>query len=178
MIGAVSACSFHLVQSEEPFPIQEMSSENCRGIDMEPVRIEKNSSLTVEDFGHEVVAIDLNDGSYFSLKGLAAELWRLIDADLTLPQIIERISASYVIDAAALAKTSAFLMQCKQEGLISFDENALNGIDDFRIDSSGSKVLPEFELEKISDIQDILLLDPIHDVDDTGWPHSRSDGNG
>ena len=145
---------------------------------MEPVRIAKNSSLTVEDFGHEVVAIDLNDGSYFSLKGLAAELWRLIDSDLTLPQIIERMSASYVIDAAALAKTSAFLKQCKQEGLISFEENALNGIDDFRVNSSGSKVLPEFEPEKISDIQDILLLDPIHDVDDTGWPHSRSEGNG
>ncbi len=32
---------------------------------------------------------------------------------------------------------------------------------------------PAFEapvLESYSDMQDLLLLDPIHDVDDAGWP--------
>lgn len=144
---------------------------------MESARITKNSSLTVEDFGHEVVAIDLNDGSYFSLKGCAAEIWRLIDPESPVSKMIERIGESYVLDAAALSRTAAFLERCKQEGLISFEENALNGMDQMCANSSGDKVLPEFELEKVSDIQDILLLDPIHDVDDTGWPHTRSDGN-
>ena len=45
-----------------------VTSDN-EGTAMHSNRITTNSSLTVEDFGHEVVAIDLTDGSYFSLKG-------------------------------------------------------------------------------------------------------------
>jgi hypothetical protein len=28
-------------------------------------------------------------------------------------------------------------------------------------------------LEKFTNMQDILLLDPIHDVSDMGWPHQQ-----
>lgn len=29
-------------------------------------------------------------------------------------------------------------------------------------------------LEKYTDMQDLLLLDPIHEVDDTGWPKRKN----
>ena len=28
-------------------------------------------------------------------------------------------------------------------------------------------------LEVFTDLQDLLLLDPIHDTDETGWPHAK-----
>jgi hypothetical protein len=32
-------------------------------------------------------------------------------------------------------------------------------------------------LEKFSDLQELLLLDPIHEVDEEGWPHKAEEGN-
>jgi len=31
------------------------------------------------------------------------------------------------------------------------------------------------KLQKFTDMQDLLLLDPIHEVDEAGWPHTRND---
>jgi hypothetical protein len=31
-------------------------------------------------------------------------------------------------------------------------------------------------LQKYSDMQDLLLLDPIHEVDEMGWPHALPAG--
>ena len=28
------------------------------------------------------------------------------------------------------------------------------------------------QIERFTDMQELLLLDPIHEVDDTGWPHT------
>jgi hypothetical protein len=32
-------------------------------------------------------------------------------------------------------------------------------------------------LQKYTDMQDLLLLDPIHDTDETGWPNIRIEKN-
>jgi hypothetical protein len=142
---------------------------------MQSNRITTNSSLTVEDFGHEVVAIDLTDGTYFSLKGFAVELWRMIDTDMTVQQMLDKLAESYEMDESALSRVTGFLVNCSQEGMISFDASVVDSVKNFRTEATGSEKLPEFEVEKFSDIQDILLLDPIHDVDDSGWPHTPSD---
>ena len=37
---------------------------------------------------------------------------------------------------------------------------------------------PDFQepaLQKYTDMEDLLLLDPIHEVDDTGWPNPKPD---
>jgi hypothetical protein len=31
-------------------------------------------------------------------------------------------------------------------------------------------------LERYTDMQELLLLDPIHDVDQTGWPRRKGEG--
>jgi hypothetical protein len=33
-------------------------------------------------------------------------------------------------------------------------------------------------LERYTDMQELLLLDPIHDVDESGWPHRKVPGKG
>jgi hypothetical protein len=31
-------------------------------------------------------------------------------------------------------------------------------------------------LQKFTDMQELLLLDPIHEVDERGWPHRKLNG--
>jgi hypothetical protein len=33
-------------------------------------------------------------------------------------------------------------------------------------------------LERYTDMQELLFLDPIHDVDESGWPHRKVEGEG
>ncbi len=67
-------------------------------------------------------------------------------------------------------------MRLTEEHLIEPVQDA--GADGAGLDSSGNAVSTDesktpFQipvLDVYSDMQDLLLLDPIHDVDETGWP--------
>ena len=41
--------------------------------------------------------------------------------------------------------------------------------------SKAASKLDKLTINKYSDMQDMLLLDPIHDVDDKGWPEPKKD---
>lgn len=74
-----------------------------------------------------------------------------------------------------------FVGELQQEGLIVTDEPQGNGSEARPGIQDRAQVIeghPDFEtpaLHKYSDMQDLLLLDPIHEVDDTGWPSPKND---
>lgn len=43
-------------------------------------------------------------------------------------------------------------------------------------DDDGAAEFPAPRLERYTDMQDLLLLDPIHDVDERGWPNAVDAG--
>jgi hypothetical protein len=43
--------------------------------------------------------------------------------------------------------------------------------------SNGSKTFEPPLLEKYTDMQDLVLLDPVHEVDSTGWPAPKPDAS-
>jgi hypothetical protein len=66
-----------------------------------------------------------------------------------------------------------FVRELAEENLIIEDSSrAAKNVKQERIEIG---TLTQFErpvLQKYSDMQDLLLLDPIHEVDETGWPHA------
>jgi hypothetical protein len=141
---------------------------------MQPVTLRPGASLTFEDFGQEVVAIDLERGTYYSLKGAAAEVWRSLAAARPAHEGLRDLAAAYVLDAAALTRLAAFLADCEAEGLLAANGDVGAAVLAFSPGAEGPAELPELTLDKFTDIQDILLLDPIHDVDESGWPNTPS----
>jgi hypothetical protein len=141
---------------------------------MQPVTLGPGASLTFEDFGQEVVAIDLERGTYYSLKGAAAEVWRSIAAARPVQEGLRDLAAAYVLDSGALTRLAAFLADCEAEGLVAANGDFAAAVLAFSPGAEGPAELPELTLEKFTDIQDILLLDPIHDVDASGWPNTPS----
>lgn len=140
----------------------------------ESTTIAPNPSLTFEDFGHEVVAIDLSDGSYFTLKGGSVEVWRLIGEESRLDRMLAALADRFVLDEPSLGRIADFLTWCEDASLVQVTGDLREEVLGSRPSGQGTAPLPDLEFEKISDIQDILTLDPIHDVDDTGWPHKPS----
>jgi len=137
-------------------------------------------AVVYQVFDDEVVIVDLGSGTYYSVDGVAADVWTRIEG-ATTDDIVDGLTARYRmprrdIEAAVLP----FLDALRSEGLI------VPGQGDAGEDAQGSRRWtgdsasspPRFDvptLRKYSDMQELLLLDPIHDVDEVGWP-TRPEG--
>lgn len=117
----------------------------------------------------EVVVINLENGSYYSLLDLAARLWELVAAGWSRTELLELVGATYA-DENAIAATSAFLDELVREGLVS-DVPTEKLPAEVALPATFAAPL----LETFTDLQELLMLDPIHDVDAAGWPHKPAE---
>lgn len=117
----------------------------------------------------EVVAIHLGTGIYYSLRGTAATVWQVLAAPVAAPAIVAAVTAVHAAGAeAAGPAVGLFLERLRDEQLIV--ETAVAG----EAPAAPAAPLQPYAppvLERFSDLQDLLLLDPIHDVGAQGWPH-------
>lgn len=133
-----------------------------------------NPPMIAELVEGEVIAIDLDRGSYYSLVGPAAEVWGALLAGRTCQEILAAAkipSDPEVLEQAAGAKLKGFVESLLVEQLIRpaapQDRAASN--------TPLAAIAPWSEgglrFERFNDMQDLLILDPIHEVDDeAGWP--------
>jgi hypothetical protein len=114
----------------------------------------------------EVVAIDLESGRYYSLEGPAARAWEAIQAGQDVDGIVDAVAAEARVGTdEARADVAAFLAELEAEGLL------LGGNGDGPPEPGPGRV--PLVLHRYTDMQDLIVLDPIHDVDETGWPNRR-----
>lgn len=135
--------------------------------------------VVAEQFDDEVIAINLETGSYYSMDKSAATVWSLLSAGATLPEIIAEVSACYQGEPTLMAQAiQQFVDDLQRAQLI------VAHTDGSRTELAKpltSTLLP-FEkirfdpplLSEYNDMQDLLLLDPIHEVDSQGWPQKKN----
>jgi hypothetical protein len=123
-----------------------------------------------ETIDGEVIVIDLATGTYFSLQGGAADVWTLIDAGHSPDQIRATLADAHGETPESIGSTlGLFLKELEAEALVvaSADQD------------SPSRAAPTIvangafapRLEKHTDMAELILLDPVHEVDSMGWPH-------
>jgi Coenzyme PQQ synthesis protein D (PqqD) len=133
-------------------------------------------SQTIEG---EVVVINLQTGSYYSLTGAAASIWSAIEHGAAAAQIMDTLAAHFTdCESGLKGVVDSFLNELNGESLIVPVENGrqtANGV------LNGAQIKREKfvrpALKKFTDMQELLLLDPIHEVDAAGWPLARPDPN-
>jgi len=127
----------------------------------------------------EVVIMNLTSGNYYSSDNVGAVIWGWIDGGKTLRDIERLLSLRYDAGAEDItAALIAFFDRLVEERLVreialiptpTVDNgHALSG-------AAGGERFVAPELHIYTDMQDLLLLDPIHDVDEAGWPRPRDD---
>jgi hypothetical protein len=129
-------------------------------------------NIVFEVFDGEIVAVHLDSGKYYSLKDSAAYVWNAMLANQSNLAISQRLSSHYQLDEAlTLNQIDDFIHQLVQEGLLvaNGDSPDPTGLLE---QPQGLYVAPTFAV--FSDMQEILLLDPVHDVDDAGWPIAKN----
>jgi hypothetical protein len=125
-----------------------------------------------EVFDDEVVIADLERGTYYSLGGSGVDAWIGLRDGVPLGRVVDAIAAASSADAAVVGDELRRLVdELVGEGLISANGSA----EDAAPFSVQRETFTPPTFERFTDMQQLLLLDPIHDVDEAGWPVPRDE---
>lgn len=132
-----------------------------------------------EQIDGEVVVVNLDNGTYYSFDGVGGAVWNLLDgAGRDLASLTAGLITRYTGDPAQIAAAAArFIAQLTAEGLIRVE--AIEGDagvppgDPGVPSTTPATPFSEPTLQKYTDMEALLLADPIHEVDEAGWPHLK-----
>lgn len=144
-----------------------------------PLRV-NHPTVVAEVVEGEVILINLETGNYYSLGGSGAVVWELVDTGRDREQLLAAAEARFEGERAAIRESVGGLLdQLVAEDLVVADEAepgtapaATNGAAPAAADGAAPERVA-FEppvLGKYTDMQEFILLDPIHDIAEAGWP--------
>ena len=128
-----------------------------------------------ETMGEETIIVNLASGHYFSLPGANVDVWECIQRGYTATQIAAYLTEKFdVSDSAAEEAVNQLLAELEREELITPGDGAEQPAEAIGDPVGQGERLPFAmpPLAKFTDMQDIILLDPVHEVDQRGWPHA------
>ena len=141
-----------------------MPQNSPTGVDLAPSTRYRPAGpgVIMKDFGDELVVANLDTGLFYSLGGSAIALWEWLSEGRTLHEI----EAAYPDDARAAPAVAAFAAQLVMEVLLRpcAEEPAAPFV------ALSPQAFEPPMIERFDDLQGLLLVDPIHDVSDQGWP--------
>ena len=131
-----------------------------------------NPQAMHETIDGETIVIDLSTGTYYSLRGSGPTIWNAIASGASREAIIDDLENAYEATPGEIAKaTDTFLSELEAEQLIAKGNGAGPSAGSTPAPTETRSAFEAPQLEKYEDMQDIILLDPVHMVDDQGWPH-------
>ena len=124
--------------------------------------------IVAEDFGGQVVILNLGNGHYFSLQGIASSIWTLLLAGCTPDDILASIEERR---AEMVGQSSRFIARLVELNLI-VPQGIEAVLPSGPIAEAWSGDVPQIEV--FDDLAELIFADPIHDVDEqAGWPTPR-----
>lgn len=129
--------------------------------------------LISQQFDSEVVLANYQNGVYYNLDGTAAQIWLGIKAGRSVAEIAGAFTAATGGDPDVITRqVQTFVNGMLAEGLIA------NGASEARVEGwspvvSGEFVVPEFQ--RFDNLRELLLMDPVHDAGEEGWPLREAD---
>jgi hypothetical protein len=136
--------------------------------------------IVYETIEGETIVMNLKNGFYYSFDGIGPVVWGLIVLGASEAQIhllLHELYPDCHLDLKTLA--DEFLEQLKLNELITekgteqTDPPVLNALELLAEPLFSEVKLKQPLFQRYADMKDVLLLDPIHDVDAKGWPEPK-----
>jgi len=122
----------------------------------------------------EAIVMHLKSGKYFSAASSGGLIWACIERSQPISHVVELFFAQYTVTVdQAKAAVDGFIAELLAHELIRPMDGGEPATKVSLSDIGGSTTRHTYlapVLNVYSDMQDLLLLDPIHDVDEAGWP--------
>ncbi len=137
----------------------------------------KRPDVVHETIDGETVIVNLENGVYYSLRNSGVDVWNLVETGANLDELTSIMADRYDASPEYIRKVvTELLVALQQEGLVQVSSTKQTVSETPQLMPDGRKLKFELPLfEKYSDLQELLLLDPIHEVDKEGWPHKAED---
>jgi coenzyme PQQ synthesis protein D (PqqD) len=124
----------------------------------------------------ELIMVHMDRGAYYTADDVGAAVWDLITSGCTVAEMCRWLAARYEGGAQEIeAGVQSFIERLRAEDLISPAE-ATDGqaMPAPPVAIQRGRFHPP-DLQSYRDMEDMLALDPIHDVEAAGWPVPKSD---
>jgi Coenzyme PQQ synthesis protein D (PqqD) len=129
-----------------------------------------------ETVGGETIIVNLASGHYFSLQGSAVDVWQGIERGESAETIVLQLEQRYEApDGEISAAVQKLLDDFVAAELLVAETNGAAGAPVAMTPKAPERIpfiAPSFST--FTDMQDIILLDPVHEVDTRGWPHAAA----
>jgi len=122
----------------------------------------------------EAIIADLGQGFYYSLDKTGSQVWNALVSGCAVESIIDACTISFDGNREEIANgINSLLDRLQKEQLILplDSEGSGESIDLKGFFEASDEAFTGPVLSKYTDMEQLLLLDPIHDVDETGWPN-------
>ena len=143
---------------------------------MDPTLRVNAPAVVAEVIDGEAVIMDLTSGHYFSTQGVGCDIWRAIEGRASHSDIVRSLVSAYDVDPqVAGSAVAAFIEELVQRKLVIESNGESPHAAPVGVAGSGSRLpFTTPVLNSYTDMEELLLLDPIHDVDETGWPMPKA----
>ena len=134
------------------------------------------TSVLSEILDGEAVIVDLSTGCYHAAAGVGATVWAGVVNGDSLEAIVAEVGRCHTdIPDDATAVISAFIETLVVAGLARPTVGTAST--DGRLSTCAGEQTPWAApiLETHDDLADLMLIDPVHDVTERGWPDVVSD---
>ncbi len=129
----------------------------------------------MERLDGETILINFDTGQYFSFQTTSADVLWLVQAGVDAahwPAVLEAAFTGLVWDDDVDAQVQGFLEGLVEVGVIEAAEGTGGPAQELPDDyARGEWAAPSVYAN--DDLADLLVIDPIHDASEDGWPQSR-----
>lgn len=146
---------------------------------MRATRLRINApSVVGEVIDGEAVILNLETGKYYSARGSGSAIWSWLEGGASRDELVARAQHTFDAPGPLVADgVTRFVDDLAQHGLVVADDAAHDAAAAHAPAGEAARLAFATPLlEEFDDMRDILLLDPIHDVDDEGWPRAKPGG--
>ena len=127
-----------------------------------------------ETIDGETIIINFDNGNYYRLDEIGSAIWDALEKYGSSDKVVSHIASVYKENGQPVqSHVTQFLSNLEKEDLIMKLEVTVE-----ESSHSQQEINPGLEqtlfnipkIEKYEDMQAFLLADPIHEVEETGWP--------
>ena len=132
--------------------------------------------VSSEIFGEEAVVVNFMTGKYFGMTGSAPVIWKLFETPVSYDDVIAAVGGLNGLSDEGKQLVQVFMDTLLRECLIK-DASELDTENTqskpVTIDPGILQNPPVIEI--FDDLQELIVLDPIHDADpERGWPVQKN----
>lgn len=133
------------------------------------------SRVVSEIIDGEAVIVNLANGYYYSLDASAAAIWNRLQAGSSVAEIVLEIRAHHDCSKdEPEAAVHALIDTLVADDLVTPAPDREGPPPSDAPTTAGDRTpFRAPSLQRFEDMQGFLLVDPIHEVDDTGWPNVK-----